>query len=300
MDQRVELAANVSSVAELAVALEHGAEGVGLFRTELAYLGRTTAPTTADLERELTGMMDLLAGRRLVVRTFDFGADKAVPFILERPGPNPALGVRGLRLAREHPQLLEDQLAAVATAAGRGPVAVMAPMVSTPEEAAWFVERVRSATGPDASIEVGVMVEVPSAALLAAEIAAVVDFMSVGTNDLLQYLHAADRQEGALASLQDPYSPALLRALDAVCRGAQSFDAWVGVCGEAASEPGWALLAVGLGVAELSMSWRSLPAVRAALAVVTWHECRAAAEQALAAGTPAEVRAAAAELTGAR
>lgn len=298
--RRVELAANVSSVAELAAALEHGAEGVGLFRTELAYLGRTAAPTTADLEPELTGMVDLLAGRRLVVRTFDFGADKAVPFLADRPGPNPALGVRGIRLAREHPQLLEDQLAAIAAAARRGPVAVMAPMVSTLEEAAWFVDHVRSATGPDAAIEVGVMVEVPSAVLLAAEIAAIVDFVSVGTNDLAQYLYAADRQEGALASLQDPYSPAMLRALDAVCRGAQSGGAWVGVCGEAASEPGWGLLAVGLGVAELSMSGRSIPAVRAALGAVTAAECRSAAEQALAAGTPAAVRAAAAALPAPR
>lgn len=296
---RVELAANVSSVAELAAALEHGAEGVGLFRTELAYLGRTAAPTTADLEPELTAMVDLLAGRRLVVRTFDFGADKAVPFVADRPGPNPALGVRGIRLAREHPQLLEDQLAAVATAARRGPVAVMAPMVSTPEEAAWFVGQVRAATGPDAAIEVGVMVEVPSAVLLAAEIAVEVDFVSVGTNDLAQYLYAADRQEGALAALQDPYSPAMLRALDAVCRGAEAGGAWVGVCGEAASEPGWGVLAVGLGVAELSMSGRSIPAVRAALAAVTSAECRVAAAQALAATSPTEVRAAAA-LPGAR
>jgi phosphotransferase system enzyme I (PtsI) len=295
----VECAANVGSAAEVQAAVGAGADGVGLFRTELLYLDRTTAPTRDEQEREFGAALAALGDRPLVVRTFDFGADKPVAFLTTSPSPNPALGVRGLRLARVHPELLDDQIAALAgatRAAGRR-AALMAPMVTTVEDAAWFGERVRAVAG-DGVLEIGAMVEVPSAVLLADELTAVLDFVSIGTNDLGQYLHAADRQEGALAELQDPFSPALLRAVERVADAGRRHDAWVGVCGEAAGDPLWAAVAAGLGVTELSMGAGALLEVRAALAQVALEDCKTAALRALAAGDAAAARAAAADVLG--
>jgi phosphotransferase system enzyme I (PtsI) len=238
---------------------------------------------------ELLGAMHgLLGERRLIVRTFDIGADKQVPFLPVRPERNPELGVRGLRLGRVHPDLLDTQLRAIAETARFGPTAVMAPMVATVEEARWFAERA-AAAGMPADVEIGVMVEIPALALVAEQLAPHVGFMSIGTNDLTQYLFGADRRDGQLASLQDPFAPALLRAVASVCRGAGD-RAWVGVCGEAASDPAWAVLAIGLGVTELSMQAVAIPAVRAALKKVSIEACREAAARALDAGEPAAAR----------
>jgi len=165
------------------------------------------------------------------------------------------------------------------------------------EDAAWFAERVRAVAG-DGVLDVGAMVEVPSAVLLADELASALDFLSIGTNDLTQYLHAADRQEGSLADLQDPFSPALLRAVERVADAGQRHGAWVGVCGEAAGDPLWAAVAVGLGVTELSMGAGALLEVRAGLAQVDLVGCRTAAERALAAADGAAARAAAADVLG--
>jgi phosphotransferase system enzyme I (PtsI) len=275
----IEVAANVSGVEELAAALTEGAEAVGLLRTELLYKGRQSPPTYDEQVELLSAMRALLGDRRLVVRTFDIGADKQVPFLPVRPERNPELGVRGLRLAQLHPDLLATQLRAVAAVGGRGPTAVMAPMVATVEEARWFVEQV-AAAGMPSSVEVGVMVEVPALALVADRLSGVVDFVSIGTNDLAQYLYAADRRDEQMASLLDPFAPALLRSVAAICRGAAG-NAWVGVCGEAASDPAWALLAIGLGVTELSMQGVAVPEVRSTLRTVTVAACREAAGRAL-------------------
>jgi phosphotransferase system enzyme I (PtsI) len=274
---RVEVAANIRSVDELRAALAEGAEGVGLLRTELLYINRLAPPTEADQVAELAAMRALLGPRRLIVRTFDIGSDKPVPFLPARPEANPELGLRGIRLARLHPELLDSQLAAVASAAENGPVGVMAPMVANLDDVDWFTERVAKAAA-GRHLEVGVMVEVPSAVLLAAEIAERVDFVSIGTNDLSQYLHAADRRHPELAAFNDPFDPALLRALELVGQAAAG-RCWVGVCGEAAGRPAWAVVAVGLGVTELSMQAASIPAVRAALRTVTLAECRTLAQQ---------------------
>jgi len=291
----IELAANVASIAELKSALDAGAEGIGLLRTELLYMRRTDPPTSAEQLNLLAEMVTLLGDRRLVVRTFDFGADKPVPFLRVDAGPNPALDVRGLRLARMHEELLDDQLTAIVAAASNHRIAVMAPMVATVEEAEWFITKVEQAGGRDVGLEVGIMVEVPSAVLIADRLADRLDFLSIGTNDLTQYLHAADRQVGALAYLQDSFSPALLSAVARICDAA-AHRAWVGVCGAAAGDPAWALLAAGLGVTELSMVPADLLHVKVALNEHDLVDCRAAALKALSAPRAEHIQAIANEL----
>jgi phosphotransferase system enzyme I (PtsI) len=295
---RVELAANVATLVETEAAVARGAEGVGLLRTELMYVDASEPPTVAHQADAFGAVADALGGGRLVIRTFDFGADKPVPFLDVDPEPNPALGIRGLRFGVAHPKLFADQLTAIAEAAHGGSdrrLAVMAPMVATVDEADWFLSEVARA-GCE-GVEVGIMVEVPSAVFLAPELADRLDFFSIGTNDLTQYLHAADRLAGPLAGLQDPFSPAVLRAVDQVCRGAEG-KAWVGVCGEAGGDPAWALVAVGLGVAELSMGADALLPVKAALRRTSLATCREAARAALAAPDAAAARAAATEVLG--
>jgi phosphotransferase system enzyme I (PtsI) len=258
-------------------------EGVGLFRTELLYLDRSDAPSYDEQVAAYAAVFAALPGRRVVVRTLDAGADKPLPFLGQADEPNPALGVRGLRISWRRPDVLGTQLAAVAEAsrATSADVWVMAPMVATPQEAATFAVACREAGLATA----GAMVEIPAAALRAGALLREVDFLSIGTNDLSQYTFASDRQVGELAELLDPWQPALL-ALIAMCAAAgQAAGKPVGVCGEAAADPGLAVVLAGLGVTSLSMSPRSIPAVREALATRTWEECRQLGAAALAAET---------------
>ncbi|GGL08837.1 phosphoenolpyruvate--protein phosphotransferase [Planomonospora parontospora] len=290
----VPLLANIGGPQDLADALEHGAEGVGLYRTEFLFLGRAEAPSAEEQEAAYLEVLEAFPGGQVVVRTLDAGADKPLAF-LPPPGeePNPALGERGIRLLRLHPEVMETQLAALARAASRGTAVlrVMAPMVATAEEAALFAAACREAGLPSA----GVMIEVPSAALRAADLAAEADFFSVGTNDLAQYAFAADRQVGALAALHDAWQPALLDLVALAAAGAAGRDRPCGVCGEAAGDPVLACVLVGLGAASLSMSAPALPAVRAALARHSREQCRLAARAARAAASPAQARDAARE-----
>jgi len=239
-------------------------------------------------------VFDAFAGRPVTVRTLDVGADKPVSFVRLGDQPNPALGVRGLRVARRHPQLLDDQLAAIARAAreSSADVRVMAPMVATTAEAAWFATRARAA-GVGTT---GVMVEIPAAALRAGDLLQVVDFVSVGSNDLAQYAFATDREDGELADLLDPWQPAFLDLVATVLRAGAMASRAVTVCGEAASDPWLAAVLVGLGAAGLSMAPRSIPVVRAALAQVTSQQCADAAAAVLSADGPEEGRARAAQI----
>jgi len=265
-----------------------GAEGVGLFRTELLFLDRSDMPDAAEQQRAYEELFRAAGGRKVVLRTLDAGADKPLPFLGLRPEPNPALGVRGLRVARVMPEVLEAQLAAVAGAARAtgAEVWVMAPMVSTAAEAASFAAAVRAAGLPTA----GVMVEVPAAALHADRLLAAVDFLSIGTNDLGQYTMAADRQSGDLAELLDPWQPAVLQLIAACGAAGRQAGKPVGVCGEAAADPLLALVLVGLGVTSLSMAPRSVPAVGAALAAHSLAECEQLAAAAVAAAGAREAR----------
>jgi len=282
----VALYANIGSAKDLM----GDVEGVGLFRTELLYLDRTDAPTFEEQVAAYTDVFAALPGRKVVVRTLDAGADKPLPFLQQEAEPNPALGVRGLRISWKRPDVLSSQLEAIAEAARAtaAEVWVMAPMVATAAEAAAFAAAARAAGLPTP----GAMVEIPAAALRAGALLAEVDFLSIGTNDLSQYTFAADRQVGAVAELLDPWQPALLQLIAACASAGTAAGKPVGVCGEAAADPGLAVVLTGLGITSLSMAARSIPAVREALAARTLADCRAAARAALAAPDAAAARAA--------
>ena len=268
----VQLLLNIGGEGDLERAVATDAEGVGLFRTEFLFLDRTSAPTVDEQVAVYTRVFNAFRGRKVVVRTLDAGADKPLGFVTQPDEPNPALGIRGLRTSRRFPELLEDQLTAIARAAASGgtEVWVMAPMVSTPGEASAFAQMARIAGLPKA----GVMVEVPAAALRASAVVAACEFLSLGTNDLAQYTFAADRMEGELADLLDPWQPALLDLVGMAASAGGAAGKPVGVCGEAASDPLLALVLVGLGVTSLSMAPVSVPDVRASLASRTFDECR--------------------------
>jgi len=285
----VALLANVSDARDAAAAASAGAQGIGLFRTEFCFLDRDTPPSLDEQVEAYRAVLSHFPGRRVVVRTLDAGADKPLAFLTDTSEANPALGVRGLRTAVVHPDVLVTQLEAIARAceAERVEGWVMAPMVATVDEAADFVElaaRHRLATA-------GVMVEVPSAALLSGQILAHAAFASIGTNDLAQYAMAADRQLSSLAELADPWQPALLHLVAATCRGGELQGRPVGVCGEAAADPALAVVLVGLGASSLSMTPSALPDVAAMLARVTRAEAVRLGRLALNAPTAGDARA---------
>ena len=285
----VPLLQNVGGAADLAP----DGEGVGLFRTEFLFLGRTSAPPVAEQETAYRELFEAAGDNKVVLRTLDAGADKPLPFLGLAEEDNPALGVRGLRTSRVDPSVLSEQLEAVSRAANAttADVWVMAPMVATAEEAEQFASAVHKAGLRTA----GVMIEVPAAALTARQILAAVDFVSIGTNDLSQYTMAADRMNGELADLLDPWQPAVLELVALVAAAGQELGKPVGVCGEAASDPLLACVFVGMGITTLSMSAPSVPAVRAALATRTTDDCRRLAELALSAPTAEAARKAVAE-----
>ncbi|MEJ8279590.1 phosphoenolpyruvate--protein phosphotransferase [Pseudonocardia spirodelae] len=295
----VPVLANVGDGPGATKAADARAEGVGLFRTELAFLSAAEEPTENAQREVYTAVLAAFAGRPVTARTLDAGADKPLPFLSLDGEPNPALGVRGLRIARvpgNGDGVLDRQLAALAAAAKETGVElkVMAPMVATAEEARWFVQRCRA----HGITQAGVMIEIPAAVLTADEIMAEVDFVSVGTNDLAQYLFAADRQSGPVAALNDPWQPALLRLIGLLGEASARTGVPVGVCGEAAADPALAPVLVGLGVASLSMGSGALAAVGANLASLTVAQCRERAVAACGASDPVAARQAVAALDG--
>ena len=284
----VALLANIGTAEDAERAGVLDVEGVGLFRTEFLFLERETAPSLEEQVDVYTRVFEAFGSRRVVVRTLDAGADKPLAFADLGPEENPALGRRGLRLSAERPELLDTQLSALAMAAQAtgADVRVMAPMVATAEEAAWFARRVRENGLP----KVGVMIEVPAAALRARHVLAEVDFASIGTNDLAQYTLAADRMQGELATLLDPWQPAVLDLVAAACDGGRDTGTPIGVCGEAAADPLLALVLTGLGVSSLSMAPTRVPAVRAALSLHDLRTCTAMAAAARASRSPQDAR----------
>ncbi|MGG7509036.1 phosphoenolpyruvate--protein phosphotransferase [Plantibacter sp. YIM 135249] len=294
----VPLLANVGSADDAAAAIELGAEGVGLFRTEFLFLDAASAPTVESQEAQYRALFAAFTGKKVVVRVLDAGADKPLSFLTDEGEENPALGRRGLRALRAHEDILRDQLRAlVEAAAGTGvELWVMAPMVADSEDGAYFTALAR-----ELGVQVaGVMVEVPSAALLAEQILDDADFISIGTNDLTQYTLAADRQLGTVAGYQDPWHPAVLRLVREAGRAGTATGKSVGVCGEAAADPLLAVVLVGLGVTSLSMSAAALADVRREIAGYTLPEAQELAGRVLTARTAADARAIAAEVVAAR
>jgi phosphocarrier protein FPr len=289
--RRIEVFANIGSVAEARRAVEMGAEGVGLLRTEFLFLDRASPPGEAEQVAVLKDIARALDGRTLVVRTLDAGADKPLPFLRQEPEDNPFLGRRGIRLSLAEPDLLRTQLRAIAMVAEEAPLKVMFPMVATLAEfraARALLDEERASLGAATPLEVGVMVEVPALALQAADVAPEVDFFSVGTNDLAQYTMAAERGNARLSELLGPSALApVLGLISRVTAAAAAHGRWVGVCGELAGDPQTAVLLAGLGVSELSMAASRIPAVKAALRATHSEAAAAAARRALsAAGVP--------------
>lgn len=290
----VPLLANLGKSEAAAEAVALGAEGVGLFRTEFLFLSSTSAPTVAQQREAYEELLGAFPGKKVVVRVLDAGADKPLPFLNDAHEENPALGLRGLRALRASEDILREQLTALAEAdaavrrspGGPADLWVMAPMVSTVEETAYF-----TALAKEYGIRTaGVMVEVPSSALLADRILTHADFASIGTNDLTQYTLAADRLLGSVAAFQDPWHPAVLRLIREVGDAGRAHGKPVGICGEAAADPLLAVVLVGLGATSLSMAPSALADVRATLLQYTLDDARAIAEATLAADDAAAAR----------
>jgi phosphotransferase system enzyme I (PtsI) len=286
----VSILANVQDGAAARAARETAAEGVGLFRTELCFLNRDTEPSVEEQADIYAEVLEAFSGCKVVIRTLDAGSDKPLKFVGHPQEANPALGVRGIRIAENNPGILDRQLAAIAAAAQRtgSQPWVMAPMIATAEEAERFAAQARSH-----GLTAGVMIEVPAAALLADRILDHVDFLSIGTNDLAQYTMAADRMSADLATLTDPWQPAVLALVAMAVRAGEAADKPVGVCGEAAADPLLACVLAGLGVTSLSAAAAAIQGVGARLAHVTLQQCRDAADAVLGAATAADARAAA-------
>jgi multiphosphoryl transfer protein len=296
---RIEVFANLGSAADAAKAVEFGAEGVGLLRTEFLFLDRPVLPDEDEQAETLREIAVALGGRPLVVRTLDAGADKPLPALPMPPEANPFLGVRGIRLTLERQDVLATQLRAILRVAAEHPVKVMLPMVATLEEirgARSILDRARVETGIDVPLEFGIMVEIPAAALTASLLAEHVDFFSLGTNDLTQYTMAAERGDERLASLLTGPQPGVLRLVRATVEGAAVHGRWVGVCGELAGDPAAAVLLAGLGVTELSMAPALVPEVKHALRGVDLATAQAAARAALDAPDAATARSFGAEV----
>jgi phosphocarrier protein FPr len=291
---RIEVVANIGGEEDARKAVEMGAEGAGLLRSEFLYLERVTAPTEEEQIRIYGGISEALDGRPLIIRTLDVGGDKPLPYMPLPREENPFLGVRGVRIALDRPEILRTQIRAILQVAKAHRLGIMFPMVSTLDEIRSIkgvLEEEKEKLGFEDPVEVGIMVEVPSTAVMSAQFAREVDFFSIGTNDLTQYTLAMDRGHPKLASKADAMNPAVLRLIAQTVEGAHANGKWVGVCGGIAGDLQAVPILVGLGVDELSVSVPSVPAVKAEVRSRTLDDCKALAQQALAQDTAADVRA---------
>ncbi len=296
---RVALAANAGQPGDVPTAVELGAEAVGLFRSEFLFMGRETAPTADEQYAAYAEALKAARGRRVIIRTLDIGGDKHVKYLGLEPEENPFLGLRALRLCFERTDLFRTQCRALLRAGVHGRLAIMFPMVGSLEdlrrakEALAEARRSLEAEGVPhvAEPELGIMIEIPSAALIAPHLAKEVDFFSIGTNDLVQYTLAVDRGNPGLKAYYKPLHPAVLRLIEMVVQAAHDEGKWVGVCGEMGGQPASALLLLGLGVDELSMSPAALPKIRRLVRATPYSEAERVAREALAAATPDEVEA---------
>jgi phosphoenolpyruvate-protein phosphotransferase len=288
----VEVVANIGGLADAQKALKMGAEGVGLLRTEFLFMDRTDPPSEHEQFEVYRDIAQALQNQPVIVRTLDIGGDKPLPYVKVPPENNPFLGERGIRLCLARPELFRPQLRAILRAAEYGTLRIMFPMVadiSELREARALVEELRLELNAR-PVEIGIMIEVPSAALMADIFAPEIDFFSIGTNDLTQYTLAMDRMHPTLASKSDGLHPAVLRLISRTAEAAHKAGKWVGVCGELGADPQAVPILVGLGVDELSVSVPAIPTVKAQIRTLNLQAAQTTALQALGCSTAAEVR----------
>lgn len=281
---RIEVVANLGGPDDVAAAVDNGAEGCGLMRSEFLFLNRSSAPSEDEQFAEYQAMAEGLRGRPLIIRTLDAGADKDVPYMNLPPEENPALGLRGVRMSMWQPELLRQQIRAILRVEPYGQAKILLPMIATLadlREVRQIIDAEMASLGRTAPIEVGIMIEVPSAALIADRFAEEADFFSVGTNDLTQYTLAIDRVNARLAKRLDAYHPAVLQLIALAAKGAKDRGKWVGVCGSLASFPMAAPLLIGLGVSELSAAPGAIPEIKTIIRTLKMEQCVAVAQKAL-------------------
>jgi phosphoenolpyruvate-protein kinase (PTS system EI component) len=290
---RIHVVANLGSATEAAAAVDQGAEGCGLLRTEFLYLDRREAPGEDEQRREYQAIADALGGRALTIRTMDIGGDKPIAFLPLPAEENPALGLRGVRASLEHPQLLRTQVAAILRVTPPGTCRILVPMVTDASDIRFvrtIVDEERARLGIARAPLVGAMIETPAAALLAGEIARECDFVSLGTNDLSQYTLAIDRAHPRLSGRLDALHPAVLRLIARVAEAAHEQDRGVAVCGALGSDLDALLILIGLGIHEVSAVPSSIPRLKRIARELEARACRDLARRALEAPTAAAVR----------
>ncbi|WP_088240412.1 phosphoenolpyruvate--protein phosphotransferase [Calothrix rhizosoleniae] len=295
---RISVFANIVSINDVQSALDFGAEGVGLFRTEFLYMDRTTPPSETEQLAVYQAIAQTLGNRPLIIRTLDVGGDKPLPYVDLPPETNPFLGMRGIRFCLQHLQIWKTQLKAIFRASAGQQIKVMFPMIATMAEiqaakailAEVQAELYQAHIPFDTGMEVGIMVEVPSATAIADKLATEVDFFSIGTNDLSQYVMASDRTNPLVANLADPFHPSVLRTIQQTIQAAHQAGIWVGLCGELASEPLAAPILLGLGVDEVSLNAPGIPRLKQAIAQLALPQTQAIAQAALQADSAVEVR----------
>ncbi len=290
---RVEVMANLGDVANATAAVAQGAEGVGLLRTEFVFMKHSSMPNKQTQITDYSQVFDAMENRPVVVRTLDIGGDKPLPYLAMKAEENPFLGVRGIRLCLQRPELLKEQLTALIEASNNRPLRIMFPMVGQMSEwrAAKAILDDVLQTHPHSDLQVGIMIEVPSAAILADEFAKEVDFFSIGTNDLTQYALAIDRGHPVLSAQSDGLHASVLRLIDMTIKAAHAHGKWVGVCGELGSDELAVPILIGLGVDELSVSVSQIALVKAQIRTLSIDDCRALAAEALACDGATAVRA---------
>ena len=295
---RIEVAANIGAEEDAVRAVELGAEGVGLFRTEFLFLDRTRPISEEEQYEAYRTVLSTFGDHLVVVRTLDVGGDKQVPGIEIGEEMNPFLGLRGIRLTLARPEMMQAQLRALLRAGSAGRLAIMAPMVAGRAELLAFraaLEEAERSLAEDglsfsADYQVGIMIEVPSAALVASRLAPHIDFFSIGTNDLTQYTLAVDRTNREVADLADPFDPGVLRLIAETARAGEAHQSWVGVCGAMAGDPLAVPVLIGLGVTELSVAIPAVPVIKERVRSLNLEECRRVAARCLEAADAQEAR----------
>ncbi len=295
----IELAANISGLADLPSVIEQGAEGIGLFRTEFLFMNRTSLPDEEEQFEVYRQVAERMTGRPIIIRTFDIGGDKQLDYLDLPYEDNPFLGYRAIRISLDRPELFKTQLRAILRASHYGNIRIMYPMIATVEEvrlanqmcAEVKQDLIQQGIPFHPQIEVGIMIEIPAAALLANQLAKEVDFFSLGTNDLIQYMMACDRMNPHVSNLYQPFHPSILTIIKQVIEAAHQSGKWVGVCGEMASDPLAAQLLIGMGIDELSMNASQILPIRRMIRTTSFTQLQQIVKTSLSYATSDEVKA---------